>query len=359
MKALYIAEKIKTVSGGNLTNKRNLCVLKNSIGEDNVFEYYIKYKKMSNIKRVINEICHSTIYSLTSEDISKIENIIRGQQINIVFFDNSNFGNLCAYIKGKYDVFTIVFFHNVEYELIKGLYKTTKNLKFLYRKYISYRNEMKACLYADKIISLNLRDATTIESLYKRIPDHLIPISLPDDKKADNYEQQNHKLPVALFVGSFFPPNVEGVEWFVKNVLPKVKIKFVVIGSGMDNLKEQYKNITNMEIHGYVEDLQQFYANADFMVMPIFSGSGMKVKTAEALKYGKYLIASNEALVGYDVTQNEAASCDTAEDFINAINNYDAAKFPNGFIPSSRNLFLEKYSYESSYKSFKQIIDAL
>ena len=39
-----------------------------------------------------------------------------------------------------------------------------------------------------------------------------------------------------------------------------------------------------------------FYQNAELMVMPIFSGSGMKVKTAEALMYGKFLMERKKLL---------------------------------------------------------------
>lgn len=39
------------------------------------------------------------------------------------------------------------------------------------------------------------------------------------------------------------------------------------------------------------------------MVMPIFSGSGMKVKTAEALMYGKFLIGTKEAFEGYEIDE--------------------------------------------------------
>ena len=38
---------------------------------------------------------------------------------------------------------------------------------------------------------------------------------------------------------------------------------------------------------GEVESLAQWYHDAYFVVAPIFDGSGMKTKVAEALMYGK------------------------------------------------------------------------
>ena len=60
----------------------------------------------------------------------------------------------------------------------------------------------------------------------------------------------------------------------------------------MEFLRDEFCGIDRLQVLGYVEDLNKLYASVRFMVMPILSGSGMKVKTAEALKYGKFIFAS-------------------------------------------------------------------
>lgn len=47
--------------------------------------------------------------------------------------------------------------------------------------------------------------------------------------------------------------------------------------------------------------MAEYIYNADFLIAPIFEGSGMKLKTAEALMYGKTVFGTTEAFEGYDV----------------------------------------------------------
>ena len=90
------------------------------------------------------------------------------------------------------------------------------------------------------------------------------------------------------------------------------------------------------------------------MLLPVTAGGGMKVKTAEALKYGKYIIGTNEALEGYEVTDEVATICTSKNDFINAIQTF---KLPYKFNPSSRLLFKQKYSFEASINNFYKLIE--
>ncbi|MCL5255542.1 MAG: hypothetical protein M1363_05345 [Gammaproteobacteria bacterium] len=59
------------------------------------------------------------------------------------------------------------------------------------------------------------------------------------------------------------------------------------------------------------------------VLVPIFSGGGSKVKTFEALAYGKAIIASAHGLRG--LPEPEKAKCQHAEslaDFIAAVNQF-------------------------------------
>lgn len=91
---------------------------------------------------------------------------------------------------------------------------------------------------------------------------------------------------------------------------------------------------------GGVNSLQNYYNIASAVVMPIFIGDGMKVKTAEAFMYGKTVFATNEALEGYDVKGIEGIHiCNTAEEFINSLNN----EHRYGFRQEVRDAFLDRY----------------
>ena len=78
------------------------------------------------------------------------------------------------------------------------------------------------------------------------------------------------------------------------------------------------------------------------------------MKTAETLKYGKYIIGTKESLEGYDVTPEIATVCNTAAAFIEAIGSYQR---PFKFNPPSRQLFRQKYSYDAVISSYANLLN--
>ena len=359
MKILYIHKKIELVNGGSLCQAANLYVLRKIAGYANVINFTKDIKREHKFTRNINRLLIGRYANFKSKDIGTILEIIECNKIDVVFFDGSQMGLVAKEIKKKFPSIKIFsFFHNIELKLKKY---EIKNLT-LYQYILAqldllniYIGEKNTCKYSDVVLCLNKRDADIMRIEYKRFPDIIVPISLNDHFNPSYLKQHNNKTPIGLMVGSYFPPNIEGLDWFVSNVLPYVNIDLIVAGSGMDILIEKYKHHKNIKIYGYVEDLNELYAKADFMIMPIFKGSGMKVKTAEALSYGKYIIAAPEATVGYTFSNKEINVCNNSDDFIRAINDFHMPPSWNGYIESSREIYLEKYSYNSLERLYRKV----
>lgn len=103
-------------------------------------------------------------------------------------------------------------------------------------------------------------------------------------------------------------------------------------------------------------DLGVFYRNCDAIISPIFEGSGMKTKTTEALMWGKYIIGSHEAFVGFTIPQGLYKECNTVDEFINGINMLSNNKPPK-FIKEVRDLYLKKYSFNNSVDIIKRMLN--
>ncbi|WP_166667400.1 glycosyltransferase family 4 protein [Hypnocyclicus thermotrophus] len=162
-----------------------------------------------------------------------------------------------------------------------------------------------------------------------------------------------------LFVGSYFFANIEGITWFVKNVMPEIEGKLYIVGKGMEKLREELSR-ENVEVVGGVEDLAEYYYNANFIVAPIFSGSGMKVKTAEALMYGKTIFGTKEAFEGYELEFGKIGEeCNSRDEFIEKINQYINDKKIEKFNKFSRNNYLEKYSNNILKEGIKNLFKEL
>ena len=80
----------------------------------------------------------------------------------------------------------------------------------------------------------------------------------------------------------------------------------------------------------------------------------MKVKTAEALKYGKYIIGTSEALEGYEVNKEIAVVCNTVTEFIDAIKSFN---IPLKFNEQSRLLFEKKYCFNAVISRYAEVLD--
>jgi hypothetical protein len=349
MKIIYItSQKANTLSdGGILCSYGRISAVYNYFGEENVEVFNLYDSKRSKILKRIN-----LLFFRWFELDKNNENIILSKiaDKDVVCIEYSYYGRIAKLVKELYpNVKIILLFQNVERDYIKQ--QNPYNL--VYQK-IAQINEIWACKYSDVIISLNFRDAKRIYELYGRKPNAIIPVSFSN--RDITFSEEKIGIPsTALFLGSNFFANIHGIKWFIKNVLPFVNIKLKIVGKDMDraNLPENEK----MEVFGYIENLDECMQKADLIVLPIFKGSGMKVKTCEVLMHGKNIIGTGEAFQGYDIDfEKVGARCETAKEFIEAINGFPK-RFTHKFNEYSRNAFLEKYNNDVTFRQFAEVFE--
>jgi hypothetical protein len=152
--------------------------------------------------------------------------------------------------------------------------------------------------------------------------------------------------------------NLRGTIWFIKKVMPLImennpSIKLIIGGSICEKLKDV--NIsTNVRLLGIIEDVSLFYSLGNIAINPIFQGTGLKIKTFEALSYGRTTVVhphSTEGLFNRDnaplfIAKNEFDFCDfivkhidkitffnqnkeKAREYINNLNEHIKKEFTN------------------------------
>ena len=97
-----------------------------------------------------------------------------------------------------------------------------------------------------------------------------------------------------LFVGSKYYPNLEGIRWFYKNVIPGLnnKIQINIVGRGTEILRSEMDD-SRVHVLGTVDDVFQYLYDADIFIAPLFSGGGMKTKSIEAISLGKCFVGND------------------------------------------------------------------
>ena len=104
-----------------------------------------------------------------------------------------------------------------------------------------------------------------------------------------------------LFIGRLdWQPNRDGLRWFLENVWGEIYkgLRLRIIGSGDGSWLKRYSEMPELEILGKVPDLEPFYQMSDAVIVPIFYGSGTRVKVIEAASYSKPCIGTELGVSG-------------------------------------------------------------
>lgn len=335
-------------NGGNVVRKAHYELLK-EIYQDRLktFLYQLDKNKIKILKNYI-------FFSFNGQNKKldkKIIKLIKDERIKKVILDSSLFGNLVKKIKKFFpDIKIITFFHNIEINYFRERIKIEGKSRYLLLPSV-YFNEYLSVKYSDEIILLNKRDLVELNKNYRILNQkiHIIPIYLKDRyKKIEKEIETEYQY---LFIGSAFFANLEGISWFIEEVLPNIDGNLLILGNGMEILKDRYKETRKLKIIGRVKNIDEFYYKNNIIISPIFSGSGMKTKTIEAMMFNKKIVGTNEAFIGIEKTICGIELANTKEEFIEVLKNNKNLKV------ETRKIFLMKYSFEKNKNKIKEIID--
>lgn len=121
----------------------------------------------------------------------------------------------------------------------------------------------------------------------------------------DSLLSDTHNL---LYLSSANHYNINGLRWFLREVFPLIRVavpdsKLIIGGSickALKDLKEE-----NIELVGYVDNLNDFFGLGDVVINPCFEGTGLKIKTFEGVAWGKVVMAHPHSTNGI-FKKNEA-----------------------------------------------------
>ena len=354
-KILFISNEIKVenIGGREKLTKLNFKLLK-EIFKKNFFFYSLKKKKIKNFFDILLAVT-GNIDGVTNKKILEINKIIKKNNIKYIFLDGSNLGKISRKLYSK-NVKIITFCHNVESNFFLQKFKIFKNLRNFYIFFVNYVSEFQATLFSDYFIFLNKRDQKMMINYYsKKINSFIIPMSMSDEFK--HHKNKINKNKFVIFAGSNFYANINGIRWYIDNVVPFINIKTYFIGK---NLKQvNFTRNSKIIFKGYVKNLSAWYKKSLFVVAPILDGSGMKTKVAESLMHGKFIIGSKEAFVGYEKFENKIGKkCVSEKDFINTINIFSKKKHFN-YSPNLRKIYIKNYSDLSMKNHFQKLFNKI
>jgi GT2 family glycosyltransferase len=116
------------------------------------------------------------------------------------------------------------------------------------------------------------------------------------------FENRAHLGLVAGWAAGPGSPNSDGLLWFAETVMPKVLVEVPearLLVTGADPPSDvSWLDGTVVQFVGRVRDLAAFYDQVRVVVSPTRFGSGVKLKTVEAIQYGVPVVCTDESATG-------------------------------------------------------------
>lgn len=266
--------------------------------------------------------------------ILKLLKLIRKHEINTIQIEWP-WGLIITRLLSKKKTKIVYNAHGVESEFIKIAVKNPNFPQFFkpIAKVFALFYEKLACKLSDAIIVVSEADRDFFTQKYKISKQKIILIQTPSSisdvlERSNDLKINSRKklgLPldktIAIFHGGLpHPPNQEAVD-LIKNYISKKisdpKLLFVMAGNNLEPFREG--NVLSL---GFVDDLKDLLYSADFAIVPIISGSGMRVKCSDYITTALPFVSTKKGIEGIDVlTEGEdfLMSASVDDEFIDDI----------------------------------------
>ena len=124
-----------------------------------------------------------------------------------------------------------------------------------------------------------------------------------------------------------YPPNADGIRWFLNEVFPLVRQKvpnatLTIIGKNppQDFLQAASQTPDAIQVTGYVPELDEYMQQAAIVVVPVRAGGGMRVRILEAFSRAMPVVTTTIGLEGIDaLPDRDVLVKDTEKDFAEAV----------------------------------------
>ena len=214
--------------------------------------------------------------------------------------------------------------HNVEHAIVRAAAKAAQGPRRLFSE-LDWRRvaveEHRAWRQADLCVAVSELDALAMTAGGARrvtvSPNGTDPVD-PLPLRQWNRGAEPLRL---LFVGTgHYQPNERGIAWFVSEVMPRLRaledVELDVVGSP-PRRPVQHAGVVYA---GRVPEVTPWYERAHMAVVPIFEGSGTRLKVVEAMALGRPLVSTKLGAEGLPVAPDaEYVAADDVATFVEAI----------------------------------------
>jgi len=206
--------------------------------------------------------------------------------------------------------------HNVEWRIVERIARSEPTVARRVLAALEYPRlrafEREACGRADYVLTVTEEDRAALTQLIggvRRQGEHprieTIPIGVDTDYFS--YSWQPERRAKCVFVGTmYWPPNVDSVMYFCRDILPLARpeipeLTFDIVGlRPAKAVLRLEKTCSGVRVAGSVDDVRPYMAQSRVLVVPLRSGSGMRVKILNAMATGVPVVTTSIGCEGID-----------------------------------------------------------
>ena len=263
-----------------------------------------------HVKRYVSDAC-----------AHRLREVLEEEQFDIVHIESIFLTPYVPLIRKHSDAKIILRAHNVEHLIWRRVAQSTRHgLKRWYLKHLSLAlrvYEMEHLADYDGVVCITRDDAEQFRADGCRRPLTAIPFGI-EAEEVSHVEVERGSL---FHIGAMdWIPNQEGIGWLLEKVWPVVhrEVPQAHLYLAGRKMPQRWMNarIDGVTVVGEVPDAMYFIGSKQINIVPLLSGSGIRVKIIEAMSVGKTVITTTVGAQGIDYTDGvDLLIADTPEDF--------------------------------------------
>ncbi len=300
----------------------------------------------------------------------KLVEVLRKNRFDIIHVESVFLTPYVSTIRKHSQARIILRAHNVEHHIWRQLSMGESNrLRKWYLRHLSLTLEHYERDHVndfDGVMCISDNDSIAFKDMGCRRPMATVPFAIDSSK----WQYDGYVEPMSLFhIGSMdWIPNVQAIDWFVEKVWPVLhcevpQVKLYLAGRHMPKrfAESSFDGIT---VVGEVDDAFRFMASKAVNIVPLLSGSGIRVKILEAMSMGKPVVATSVAARGIDYSDGQnILIADSPEQFTTHIKHcLMDSQFARNIGLSAKKLVCNQYNSQGQTKKiiefYRHIINA-
>lgn len=241
--------------------------------------------------------------------------------------------------------------------LKKLIYQREAKLLSKYEKRV--QQEADYCIFTSQ---------TEVDLFSKQVeePSNIIAIGngLDFDYFKPTVKTFNNESPIFIFTGVMdYLPNEDAVTWFCKEVWSEIlkqkpNARFIIAGMNPTQQVKSLQELPGVEITGFVNDIRDYYQQADIFIAPLRMARGVQNKVLEAFASNIPVISTPNAIQGINCEpEQHLLQAKNKDDFIYQINRLlDDDSLRSKLSENALKLIHTKYSWQEQLQNLDKLI---